>query len=124
MKPLLFQANRILAWFLTAAVAVLSLVPPGFRPVTGAPRAIEHFVIFAATGMAFGLCYGARYLVPIALVIFAGAIELAQLMVPGRHARIGDFVVDAFAACSGFVASYILMRTLEVTLDRNFPRHQ
>jgi VanZ family protein len=120
----MFKASRISAWFLAAAIVVLSLVPSGLRPITGAPHAFEHFVIFAATGFAFGLGYGARYLILIELVIFAGAIELAQFTARGRHARLSDFIVDAFAACLGFLASYVMVRKLELTLDRNLPRRQ
>jgi len=30
-----------------------------------------------------------------------GVLELLQLWMPGRHARLADFVVDALAACVG-----------------------
>ena len=120
----MLKAVRISAWFLAAAIVVLSLVPPDFRPVTGVPHALEHFAIFAVTGLAFGLGYGPRYLIPIGLVIFAGAIEVAQLSAPGRHARLSDFAVDAFAACIGFLASYVMARKLEITVDADLPRHQ
>ncbi len=103
----MLKATRISAWSLAAAIIVFSLVPAELRPVTVAPHALEHFVIFAATGLAFGIGYGRRYSIAIALVIFAGAIEIAQLFVSGRHARLSDFIVDAFAACLGFLASYV-----------------
>jgi hypothetical protein len=45
--------------------------------------------------------------VAIGLVIFAGAIELAQLFAPGRHARLSDFIVDASAACIGLAAALV-----------------
>jgi len=32
----------------------------------------------------------------VALLAFAAAIELAQLLVPGRHARLSDFLIDAW----------------------------
>jgi len=110
IRPWMLQAIRISAWFLAAAIVVFSMVPPDLRPVTDAPHALEHFVIFAATGLAFGIGYGPRYPIAIALVIFAGAIEIAQLFVPGRHARLSDFLVDAFAACLGFFASHVVAR--------------
>jgi len=93
------------AWSLVATIVVLSLVPSELRPETGAPHILEHFLIFAATGAAFGLGYEARP-VPLAirLVIFAGAIEIAQLFAPHRHARLSDFLVDAVAICSGSIA--------------------
>ena len=119
----MLKASQISAWFLATAIVVLSLVPPDFRPVTGVPHALEHFAIFAVTGLAFGLAYGPRYLIPIGLVIFAGAIEVAQLFVPGRHARLSDFIVDAFAACIGFLVSYLVARKFEVAVDADFPRH-
>jgi hypothetical protein len=35
------------------------------------------------------------------LVSFSGAVEIAQLFVPGRHARLSDFIVDALAITVG-----------------------
>ena len=35
----------------------------------------------------------------VGLVIFAGAIEIAQVLIPGRHARLSDFLVDAVSMC-------------------------
>ena len=34
-------------------------------------------------------------------VALIGLLEILQLWMPGRHARLGDFVVDAMAACAG-----------------------
>ena len=106
---------RISGWLLVAAIVVLSLVPPWLRPETGVPHDVEHFAIFAATGLVFGLGYSRRFfVVAVALVIFTGAIEIAQIAVPGRHARLSDFMVDALAVCIGLVtASFIPMRKIE-----------
>jgi len=41
-----------------------------------------------------------RYFTAIGLALFAGAIEVAELLVPGRHARLSDFVVDAWLPAS------------------------
>jgi len=51
-------------------------------------------------------------------VLFAGAIELAQLFVPGRHAGLGDFIVDALAACIGLAASQVWRRNNRSAADR------
>jgi VanZ family protein len=100
---------RIAAWVLTAAIIILSLVPPGLRPETSAPHSVEHLTIYAATGFAFGLGYKHRRdLMAILLVIFTGCIEIAQLFVPGRHARLSDFIIDAMAACMGLVFASLL----------------
>ena len=97
---------RIAAWVLTAAIVILSLVPPTLRPETSAPHGFEHFTINAATGFAFGLGYKRRHdLLAILLVIFAASIELAQFFVPGRHARVSDFIIDAISLCIGLVIS-------------------
>jgi len=105
-----------LAWSLAAAIVILTVVPPSFRPVSGLPHAFEHFAMFALCGGAFGLGYRFGVLLQgIALIAFAGAIELLQLIVPGRHARLSDFVVDAIASCVGMLigraASIMLMKS-------------
>jgi VanZ family protein len=75
----------------------------------GAPHNLEHFTIFAVTGFAFGLGYKRRHdLLAILLVMFSGAIEIAQLFVQGRHARLSDFIIDAVAACIGLVMASLL----------------
>jgi VanZ family protein len=90
------------AWLLLLAIIVLSVVPPEDRPVTPAPRDIEHLGIFLLTGLAFGLGYERRHFVQaLCLIIFSAAIELVQLLIPGRHAKLGDFVVDALSTVIG-----------------------
>jgi VanZ family protein len=102
---------RVAAWLLLAAIVVLSLVPPGMRPTTRVPHHIEHAGIFLLDGAAFAVAYlGAERLLSIGAVAFCAGIELAQLMVPGRHARVRDFVVDALAACIGILAGTLVMR--------------
>jgi len=114
----MLKAAQIAAWFLAAVVTVLSLVPPWLRPETGAPHDVEHFAIYFATGLAFGFGYCRRPLVvTIALAAFAGMIEIAQIFVPGRHARLNDFIVDALALCAGAVlATIFAARKLERTV--------
>jgi VanZ family protein len=100
---------RIAAWGLAGATVALSLFPSGLRPVTGLPHVLEHFLMFAITGAAFGLGYElSRDALAIALVLFAGAVEIAQLFAPGRHARLSDFVVDAIAISSGSIAGSLI----------------
>jgi VanZ family protein len=100
---------QIIAWSLAAAIIVLSVVPPGLRPQTVAPHQLEHLAIFAAAGFAFGLGFDQkRSLLAIYLVVFAGFIEFLQLFVPGRHARLSDFVVDAASIFGGLVTEYVV----------------
>jgi VanZ family protein len=104
---------RVVAWLLTLAIVMLSLGPPSTRPVTGAGHNFEHLLIFVATGAAFGLGYPRRFLLlPVALLAFTGAIEVAQMMVPGRHARLSDFLTDAAASCVGIGLSFVLVKLM------------
>jgi hypothetical protein len=112
----IFQAA---AWLLAGTIVVLSLGPPSVRPVTGAAHDLEHLLIFLATGMAFGLGYPRRvWLLTIALPTFAGAIEVAQNWVPGRHARMSDFLVDAAASCLGVGLSYASLKLRAAVIRR------
>jgi VanZ family protein len=113
-------AVRIAAWMLLAAIVVLSLVPAQDRPVTGAPHDVEHLGIFVVTGLAFGLGYPSRFLLQgIWLVLFAALIEIAQLAVPGRHARFADFVVDAISLLVGIaIAAMAVCSKASVSADR------
>lgn len=105
------KAVRIGAWCLAVTIVILSVVPPRLRPETAAPHNFEHFTIYLVTGFAFGLGYDRkRALLAILLVIFAGCVELMQLFVPGRHARLSDFIVDALAICLGSIAVSLLNR--------------
>ena len=100
---------QLFAWACIATIAVLSLVAPAWRPVTVLPHSLEHAAIFALAGLAAGLGYPARpALTAAAFVIFAGAIELAQIPLPGRHARLSDFAIDALAACAGVGAAFVI----------------
>jgi VanZ family protein len=102
---------RIVAWTLATAITILSILPPDLRPDTGVPHYLEHFAIYWATGLAFGLGYERRQgLLAIPLVIFSGTVELAQLFVPGRHARLSDFIVDAIAVCAGLLTATPITR--------------
>jgi hypothetical protein len=110
MKIAALTLIRTVAWSLATAIVALSVVPPGLRPETGTSHHLEHFIIFAATGLAFGLGYRKHSLVAPLLVAFSGGIEIAQLFVPGRHARLGDFVIDTLAACFGLLAAILANR--------------
>jgi VanZ family protein len=111
MGPRLQKIGRASAWLLALAIVVLSLVPPSYRPITEASHNLEHLAIFLATGFAFGVAYPDRpFALAIGLVIFCGAIELAQRWVPGRHARLRDLIVDAVAVCIGLGVASVAAR--------------
>jgi VanZ family protein len=108
---------QVAGWLLILAIIVLSLGPPSSRPVTGAGHDFEHLLIFLATGLAFGLGYLRWFWsLSLALLTFAAAIEIAQMLVPGRHARLSDFLVDAAASSLGVGLSYLLMKLKAVAI--------
>lgn len=93
---------QVAGWLCVAAIVALSLVSPSLRPVTRLPHDLEHAGIFVIAGIALGLGYPGRIALRMATMIaFAGAVEIAQLFAPGRHARVIDFMVDAAAASAG-----------------------
>jgi VanZ family protein len=112
VKSIITYAARVAAWMLAVAITVLSIVPPNLRPETAFPHSIEHASIFLATGLAFGLGYPRRNVsIAILLVIFSGGIEIVQLFVPGRHARLSDFVIDAVAITCGLATMSLVAQT-------------
>jgi VanZ family protein len=117
-------AARIMAWLLALAILVLSVVPARLRPETGIPHDVEHFGIFAATGFAFGLGYAPKYVViAIVMLIFAGAIETVQLLVPGRYALLTDFFLDTLALFYGVAAATSFPpANLRGTIDSSNPK--
>ena len=96
-----YQAKvRIVAWIGIIAIVVLSVVPADERPLTGFGPPFEHFAAFALVAGAFAIAYPlslARLIFLAAL--FAGGIELVQVPLPTRHARVSDFVVDFIGSC-------------------------
>jgi VanZ family protein len=107
---------RSLAWLLAAAVTFATLGPPRYRPhASELGHGGEHAFAFVLIGLAFALAYP-RHRVPaaVACVAMVGVLEVLQLWVPGRHARLEDFVIDALATCAGFALAAIsgwLMRS-------------
>ena len=97
---------RLLAWLGLAAIVTLTMVPPHW-PITPLPHALEHGLAFMITAAAFGACYrNYGWQLTLAAPLFCGAIELPQLLVVGRHARLSDFYIDTglslVGLCIGF----------------------
>ncbi|MFL6817976.1 MAG: VanZ family protein [Bradyrhizobium sp.] len=106
---------RVFAWLLAAAVTFATLGPPGARPHSELGQNGEHALAFVLIGLAFGAAYSRRRLLGSAIaVVMIGVLEMLQLWVPGRHARLQDFVVDAVAACAGFA----LVAALDWAVER------
>lgn len=102
---------RTTAWFIFIAIVFLTLSPPTLRPITPVPHKIEHFAAFFSNAIMFGLAYPRRKSVlSVGAVAFCAAIEISQLFVLGRHARLSDFIIDTIAALAGVFASSVVVR--------------
>lgn len=100
---------RTIAWILAAAVAFATLGPPTYRPHSDLGQNGEHTLAFVLVGLSFGLAYARnRWSTAAICVVLIGVLEIMQLWMPGRHARLEDFVVDALAACAGFTLAAAL----------------
>jgi hypothetical protein len=99
---------RISSWFLLVALFALSVVPASLRPVV-APQAIEHMIAFAAAGVFFSFAH--QFALPALMLLAVGyssLVEMVQLFVPGRHARLSDLMVDGAATLVGAGVGYTL----------------
>ena len=107
IKQLMSSAIRAIAWILSLAIVILSLVPADLRPTTVLPHIWEHFAIFLVTGLAYGLGYERRFVaLATGLLVFSGAIEIAQILVPSRHSRFSDFLIDTAGAWIGLCGAW------------------
>jgi VanZ family protein len=105
---------RIVAWLLTAAVTFATLGPPQYRPHSPLGQDAEHALAFVLVGLAFGLAYQRRRAVTAGIaVVLIGVLELLQHWMPGRHARLEDFIVDALAAGAGIAMAAVLDWTVQ-----------
>jgi hypothetical protein len=110
---LLQNVSRATAWIVLAAIVLLTMVPSNLRPITPAPHSVEHAAVFLLGGLAFAFGYRRReLLLSIAALPLCAGLEIAQLFIPGRHARISDFAVDLIAALMGIVAGSIIARKM------------
>src|SRR3954451_5400645 len=105
---------RIIAWLLTAAVAFATLGAPRYPPDSPLGQQGEHALAFVLVGLAFGFGYPRHRALPAGIaVVLIGVLELLQLWMPGRHARLEDFIVDALAASAGIAAAAMLDWTVQ-----------
>ena len=105
------RLTQATGWILLFAIAAVSVVPAELRPITILPHDWEHAAICLIAGCAFGLGYTNGFVAwLVGLSTFTLAIEIAQLWIPGRHARVEDFLVDVFSISVGLGIGTMLAR--------------
>jgi VanZ family protein len=98
---------KALSWLVIVGLVILTIVPADERPLTGLQHDLEHFVAFGLTGFLFGLAHAGYFrLLCLYAILFTLALELSQIPLATRHARVEDFIVDAVGACLGIAAAY------------------
>jgi VanZ family protein len=99
---------RIAGYGCVVLIGVLSLLPGTLRPDTGAPGKLEHLIAYLGAAALLALGRGAPHQrwQALWLIPYAGALELAQLYVPGRHAQFLDFVVSSIGAALGLAIAF------------------
>jgi VanZ family protein len=99
---------RVVAWTGIAGIVILSVVPANERPMIAGlwfdewvGHFVEHFLAFTLAAAAFAVGYYRFSLLRLLLMafFFSAGIELLQIPLPTRHARISDFIVDFVALC-------------------------
>src|SRR5690349_12254288 len=102
---------RAVSWIFIGALVITTIVPANERPVTGLQHDFEHFCAFASAGLIFGLAYAwqLRTLL-LSAVVFSLLLELSQIPLPTRHARLGDFIVDAAAVCLAILVAQFIRK--------------
>lgn len=110
METTFKRAAALLAWLILAVVVFSTLSPIGMRPHLGAAH-VERFAAFALLGFLFSVVYP-RSTGAVALCVVAGVagLELLQMLVAGRHARIADVAVKAAGGILGVASAWLLMR--------------
>src|SRR5689334_3058142 len=86
---------RVVSWLGALAIVVLSVVPAQERPVTGSGPHFEHFAIFSFVAAAFAVGYQLSFIRLASFAfLFCAGVELVQVPLPTRHARVTNFVID------------------------------
>jgi VanZ family protein len=102
---------RTFAWIFALGLTILTIVPASARPETGVQHDLEHFVAFVIAGFLFAYSHKMRIsgLLTCA-VVFTLVLELLQIPIPTRHARLEDFIVNAAAVSIGIAAAVMMSR--------------
>ena len=102
---------KLVAWVLLIALAVVTIGPLSWRPITPLPTQVERMLGLAVVGFAFGIAYPRRLLWVVALLFVAtAAFEALQLVEPSRHGRIFDLLVKLVGAAIGIALAWVVNR--------------
>jgi hypothetical protein len=91
------------------AIVIVSVIPGSLRPHLLGNDASEHFVAYFVAGALFSLGYVRPMQIlssSILLPLCAGAMEFAQIWIPGRMPSVGDFAISTLG---GWTAQLVVV---------------
>jgi VanZ family protein len=112
----LTRVSHLIGWVGVIAIIVLSLLPGGTRPRMHLFTITqwEHFAAYIVTAalLAQGRTNRAHYfLIGLFLSALAAVLEVGQIWVPGRDAKLSDWVAGASGAWTGVAIWPIVLAT-------------
>ena len=91
------------------AIVAVSLVPAEWRPSTGLAKELEHGIAYFMAAVVLTIAGLVRWPRIFVIVVLAAALEVCQILIPGRHATPTDFLASAAGALLGFgLCSFML----------------
>jgi hypothetical protein len=116
---------RLVTWVLFVAIVAMTLGPVSLRPHIYFSPYLDRFAAYAVFGIFFAQSYPQRrfwLLGAFLVIIAAGALETAQLFVPGRDAHLSDFLFKAFGATIGLIMGHTASGVLRYRRRTGWPR--
>lgn len=111
---------RTMGWGGACLITILMLVPGSDRPHVLSSGLMEHILAYGLTSLALTCGYWhLRYpcVIAIGMTTYAGLLEALQLGVPGRSAKLIDFLMSAAGVWFAFVAFLVIMPLLRRLLS-------
>ncbi|HXV31692.1 MAG TPA: VanZ family protein [Sinorhizobium sp.] len=105
------RAVAILAWLTFGVIAYSTLSPIEMRPRIGGWVHLERFGAYGLLGLLFATAYPRRiWLVLAFLLVGAAGLEVLQMLLSDRHARLSDLAVKMTGAACGIAAAWFCAR--------------
>jgi VanZ family protein len=95
---------RLAPWSAILLIAVLSLTPSEWRPYASHSILTERFITYFVAALILAIRFprpAAGIEIAAWLSIYAGSLEILQLLIPGHFGRYGDFVMSSLGALCG-----------------------
>ena len=109
--PIAPRLLKILAWLLLAGLAVVTIGPIGWRPITPLPTQLERALALMIIGLVFALAYPRKLvLVAVLLITSTALFEALQVLEPSRHGRVVDVAVKLTGAGIGLFLGWLVGR--------------